>query len=124
MVTTVELVEPGPRASSRFSRLRVGVVCTLVQRQCRLFTADRLELRDSSATGLTVKSNNVAAGHKLLILKRPGAVQRSPDLEIVGRPGTTPSRALAALASSEFRFGPPLRPPYGPAPRSYRGEFR
>jgi len=27
---TVELVEPGPRASSRFSRLHVGVVCTLV----------------------------------------------------------------------------------------------
>jgi competence protein ComEA len=27
---TVELMEPGPRGSSRFSRLHVGVVCTLV----------------------------------------------------------------------------------------------
>lgn len=30
VLTTVELVEPGPRAFSRFSRLHVGVVCTLV----------------------------------------------------------------------------------------------
>ena len=29
-LTAVELVEPGPRASSRFSRLHVGVVCALV----------------------------------------------------------------------------------------------
>ncbi|HZA33165.1 MAG TPA: hypothetical protein VE462_16795, partial [Propionibacteriaceae bacterium] len=29
-LTAVELVEPGPRASSRFTRLHVGVVCALV----------------------------------------------------------------------------------------------